>query len=88
MTHEELVTLLKYATKDGIVDLSHIQNELEMTKRQEILEQHKYEIWQGKDGYYYTYLPDKVKGRVKKKRKNRKDLENLESPCKRRQYFL
>ena len=77
MTHEELVTLLKYATKDGIVDLSHIQNELEMTKRQEILEQHKYEIWQGKDGYYYTYLPDKVKGRVKKKRKNRKDLENL-----------
>lgn len=28
----------------------------------------QYKIWEGKDGKWYTYLPDEKKGRVLKKR--------------------
>ena len=77
MTREEKETLLQYITDNAIVDLSHIQNEMEMTKRREILKKHKYKIWKSKDGYWQTYLPDEEKGRKLKKRKNKKDLEDL-----------
>ena len=36
-----------------------------------------YEIWEGKDGKWYTYLPSKDGGRTLKKRKSRKDLEKV-----------
>lgn len=46
-------------------------------KREELLRQHPYEIWQSKDGKWYTYLPTQGGGRVLKKRKSKKDLENI-----------
>ena len=68
--------LLKYAIEHGMLDLSHVQEQIEMNKRKELLEKHPYEIWEGKDGKWYTYLPDEDKGRKLKKRKTREDIES------------
>ena len=43
----------------------------EFTK-EELLKQHPYEIWQSKDGKWYTYLPAQGGGRALKKRKSKK----------------
>lgn len=45
-------------------------------KRKELLEKHPYKIWQGKDGKWYTYLPDDKKGRTLKKRTSQKAIED------------
>lgn len=50
---------------------------MEAMKREDLLKQHPYEIWQSKDGKWYTYLPTQGGGRVLKKRKSKKDLENI-----------
>lgn len=82
--------LLKYAIKNGMIDLSYVQEQIEMKKREELLEKHPYKIWQGKDGKWYTYLPDEKKGRILKKRTTQKAIEDsvteyylkqLESEC-------
>lgn len=65
---------LKYAIENGIIDLSHVQEIVEMQKRNEILKNHSNKIWQGKDGYWRTYLNDEERKLVKKK--NKRDLED------------
>lgn len=69
--------ILNYAIEQGIIDLSHIQDAVNMNKRKEILEQHPYSIWESKDGKWHTYLPDEEKGRVPRKRNSKKEIENL-----------
>ena len=54
---------MKYAIGHGILDMSYVQDVYEMNKRQEMLKEHPYKIWKGKCGKWYTYLPDKEKGR-------------------------
>lgn len=82
--------LLKYAVDNGMIDLSYVQEQIEMKKREELLERHPYKIWEGKDGKWYTYLPDRKKGRVLRKKSSRKAVEDdvadywrqeLENPC-------
>lgn len=68
--------LLKYAIENGMIDLSYVQAQIEMNKRKEILEKHTYKIWKGSDGKWYTYLPDKEKGRILKKRVSRASIED------------
>lgn len=60
-----------------MISISDVQNGMEAMKREELLKQHPYEIWQSKDGKWYTYLPAKDGGRVLKKRKTKKDLESI-----------
>ena len=48
-----------------------------MTKRQELLSNHPYKIWEGTNGKWYTYLPDEDKGRILKKRSSKKDIEDI-----------
>ena len=72
MMHEEL----KYAVESGIIDLAHITKEVEMKKKESALKKHPYDIWQGKNKYWYTRLPDKLKGRCLVKKKNKEDLED------------
>ena len=74
MTEAEL---LKYAIENGMLDTALVQKNIEMQKRKELLEMHKYDIWQGTNGKWYTYLPDDQKGRVLKKRNSQEDIENL-----------
>ena len=48
-----------------------------MNKRKELLEKHTYEIWEGNNGKWYTYLPDKEKGRILRKRNTQKAIEDV-----------
>lgn len=67
---------MKYAVENGILDLSYVQAQIEMNKRKELLEKHPYKIWKGKDGRWYTYIPDEEKGRKLVKRATQKALED------------
>lgn len=48
-----------------------------MTKRQQLLNNHPYKIWEGSNGKWYTYLPDEEKGRILKKKSTKKDIEDV-----------
>ena len=67
---------MKYALEHGMIDMSYVQEQIQMEKRKELLRKHPYEIWEGKDGKWYTYLPDENKGRKLKKRKTKEDIES------------
>ena len=68
---------MQFIIDNGIINLNDVQNSMEAMRREELLKQHPYEIWQSKDGKWYTYLPTQGGGRVLKKRKSKKDLENI-----------
>lgn len=46
-----------------------------MNKREDLLKKHPYKIYQGKDGKWYTYLPDNETGRKMVKRNSKEDIE-------------
>ena len=69
--------LLKFAFDNGIIDMALLKNQVNMKKKDKLLEMHKFSIWQGDNGSWYTYLPDQKKGRVLKKKAKREDIENL-----------
>lgn len=68
--------LLQKAIENGIIDFNTIQKKVEMNERKKYLEMHKFKIWQGKNGLWYTYLPDEKKGRLLKKRKTEEEIED------------
>ncbi len=68
--------ILQFIIKSGMLDLHDVQDSMEAMKRDELLKKHQYKIWQGKDGKWYTYLPDDKKGRILKKRTTQKAIEN------------
>ena len=76
MSDEEL---LKYAVEHGMIDTKLVQEQVEMQKRKELLEKHPYSIWEGKNGKWYTYLPDseKDRGKVLKKRNSQKEIRHI-----------
>lgn len=69
--------ILRFIINNGMVNISDVQNSMEAMKREEVLKKHPYEIWEGKDGKWYTYLSSQNGGRTLKKRKTRKDLESV-----------
>ncbi|MDO5151653.1 MAG: site-specific integrase, partial [Oscillospiraceae bacterium] len=60
--------ILAKAIQSGIINLSNVTEQLEMKERKELIAEHldKYKIWIGKNGKYYTYLPDETKPYGKK----------------------
>lgn len=68
---------LQYALNNGIIDATSIQSIIEMTKRKGLLDKHPYKMWESADGKWHTYLPDKEKGRVPRKRNSQKELEDV-----------
>ena len=68
--------LLKYALDNGIINVALVQKQVEMQKREELLNKHLYKIYQGKDEYWYSYLPDEAKGRRKIKARKRESIED------------
>lgn len=68
---------MKYAIENGIIDLSYVQKNVEVNKRKEFLDKHPYKIWEGKDGRYYTYIPENEGGRTLRSRKTRRDIEDV-----------
>lgn len=69
--------LLRFATENNIIDITYVQEQVEMKRKKEYLDKHPYKIWQGKDNKWYTYLPDEKKGRVQRERKTQAEIENL-----------
>lgn len=68
---------MRFIINSGIIDISDVQNSIEAMKREELLKKHPYKIWQGKDGKWYTYMPDNQKGRILKKRTTQKAIEDI-----------
>lgn len=69
---------LKYAIENGIINLSHIQEQIEMNKREEILKEYRDSIWKASDGYWKIRMTyDETGQRKMFKRKSKKDLEDL-----------
>lgn len=77
--HKEIdnTLLLKYMIENDMIDVEHIQEQMEMKERRQLLEQHTSKIWQGKDNRWYTYLPDEKEGRVLKKRSTKRAIEDV-----------
>lgn len=67
---------MRFIIDNGIININDVQNCMEAMKRKELLEKHPYKIWQGKDGKWYTYLPDNNKGRILKKKTTLKAIED------------
>ena len=42
--------ILSFALDNGIIDITHIQMQIEMNERKKYLEQHENKIWQATDG--------------------------------------
>ena len=70
--------MLKLALDLNIIDMASVEEKLEMKQRKRILSQHPYAIWQGKNGYWYTYfLPDGEKKRKLIKKTTQESLEDM-----------
>lgn len=69
--------ILQYMMDNGIIDLQGCREKIEMAKREEYLEKHPYKIWKGKDGLWNTYLPDEEKKRIPRRRKTKKEIEDV-----------
>ena len=69
--------LLKYALEHGMIDMSYVQEQVQMNKRKELLEKYGKGIWQGKNGKWYVKLPDRKQGKVLRKRNSQKLIEDL-----------
>lgn len=67
--------LLKLAASMDIIDIEGVREQIEMKKKEELLKNHPYKIWQGADGKWRTYLPDKDKGRKLVKKSTEEDIK-------------
>ena len=70
--------ILTYLLKDSKMDLDGVRLKIAYMKNQEILQNHPYEIWQGKNGRWYTHVPDDTKpeGRRKIAKSTREKIED------------
>jgi len=79
----ELISNLQQLKSSDVYDklsLSSIDivlDEIDNMKRSELLERHPYKIWQGKDGEWYTYLPNDKGGRSLKHRTTLTAIEDV-----------
>lgn len=70
--------LLRYAVSNGIINVSDVAEQIKLNERKKYLEQHKYSIWQAKNGGWYTKVYDEIKDKkVLVKRTNQRDLEDF-----------
>ena len=68
---------LNFALEHGIISMDAVREQMKKQKEKEILKNHPYSIWQGKDNRWRTYLPDASAARGKRLivKTNREDLE-------------
>lgn len=54
---------LQYLSSNANIDIDTLRKEFDMRRKETYLEEHtkEHKIWQGKDGYFYTMLPDESK---------------------------
>lgn len=68
--------LLKYALENDMLDVNLISAKVEMQKREKVLSNHPNKVWEGQDGYWYTYI-NTDNGRKKIKKKTREQVEEI-----------
>lgn len=68
--------LLQYLIDSGSIDLHIVLQQLELDKRQKILEKHKYSIYQCQDGYWYTKVLKEDGKRKTVKKKTKAEIED------------
>lgn len=76
LQYEKSNEILWFIINNGMINIDDVQNNMEAMKREKILKRHPYKIWEGKDGKWYTYLPNEEKGRILKKRATQKAIED------------
>lgn len=71
-----MIEMLNFAIENGMLDVNTIGAKFEMDKKERILSNHPFAIWQGKNGFWYTNIKE---GEVKKKvkRKTRESIEEM-----------
>lgn len=67
---------LQYLTQNGIINLDAMRTQYENMKRKELLAKHPYEIWEGSDGKWRTYLKENG-SRKMVKRSTQKSVEDV-----------
>lgn len=60
-----------------MIDLSYMQEQIEMNKRKELLKKHPYKIWKGKDGKWRRYLSEENSERRMIKRNSLEAVESV-----------
>ena len=60
-----------------MLNLAYVQEQIEMSKRKELLNKHPYKIWEGTDGKWHTYLPERKKGRIPRKRNTLEEIQQV-----------
>lgn len=68
---------MQYAVDNGMLSLAYVQEQIEMSKRKELLNKHPYKIWEGTDGKWHTYLPERKKGRIPRKRNTLEEIQQV-----------
>lgn len=73
------IDLLQEAVNAGIINLDSVQEQIDMKKKEKILKEHSYSIWEGKDGKWRTYVFDETKAKNRRliKRKTKEDIEDF-----------
>lgn len=71
------IDILQYALDHDILDVELVQKKICDMKRKELLKKHPYAIWEDREGIWHTYLPDKNKKRVHRKRNTKEEIETL-----------
>ena len=75
MGYESEANLLNFAIEHGIINEAFLKEQVEMQKKKELLEKHTHSIYQGAEGYWYTYIEDRGK-RKRIKAVTKEALEN------------
>ncbi len=75
MQYAQNSDVLRFIINNGMIDINDVQKSMEAMKKEELLKQHPYKIWKGKDGKWRTYLPDEEKGRKLLKRNSKQEIE-------------
>ena len=70
--------ILNFLISNGSIDLDGVTTQMKQSRRQKILENHPYNIYQDKDGRWRTYIKDETNkyGRKAIVKSNREDLED------------
>ena len=70
--------ILNFLISNGSIDLDGVTTQMKQSRRQQILENHPYNIYQDKDGRWRTYIKDETNkyGRKAIVKSNREDLED------------
>ena len=72
---KETQDLLQKAVENEIIDVASVRMQVDEMERKQILSEHPYQMWEGANGLWYTYLKEGEKRKLKK-RKTRKELED------------